>query len=121
MLDLNAILAAIAAKAWVLLVALVVFAVVGAAKQGWLSAWLARKLPAKLLPYLAMTLSFLGTVASAIIAGQRLSAAFGAGFAALPWATLLHEVVVEGWLGGREPIPEKKLAVANDNGAKKAA
>jgi NAD/NADP transhydrogenase beta subunit len=104
-MDLNALVAALAGRQWLLVVALVVFALVGALKQGYLGAWLARKVPARLLPYLAMLLSFLGTVAAEIVAGKTLEQALADGLASLPWATLLHEVVVEGWLGGREIIP----------------
>jgi hypothetical protein len=107
-MDINALAAALAGKHWILVVALLVFAFVGAAKQGWLSLWIAQQLSPKMLPYIAMSLSFLGLVAGEVIAGKALEPALVDGLLSLPWASLLHELAIEGVRSGRELFPSRQ-------------
>jgi hypothetical protein len=110
---LTSIQAAVAGKQWILLAAILVGAVVAAAKQGWLSAWLAKKLPPSALPYLAIGLGVLGTAATAVVSGKPLAQALVDGFSAGMAAIVGHETLVEGIRGGKELLPEKKSSFAD--------
>ena len=105
--------AAIAGKQWILLAAILVGFVVATAKQGWLSAWLAKKLPPSALPYLAMSLGVIGTAAAEVTAGKPLAQALVDGFSAGMAAIVGHETLVEGIRGGKEIVPEKKSSFAD--------
>lgn len=112
-MDISAVLAAFAGKQWVLLVALLVGGLVAAAKQGWLSTWLADKLPKPALPYLATALSMLGVAASEVIGGQSLNRALIDGIQAGMLAVFGHEAIIESLRKGKEIIPEKKVSPAD--------
>ena len=107
MLNLNAIIAALAGKQWVLAGAFVVGGVVALMKQGYLSTWLAKKLSSVALPYLAVVLGALGMSAAEVAAGKPLGQAIIDGIQSGVLAVFGHETLVEGMRGGREIVPEK--------------
>jgi hypothetical protein len=109
-MNLNAILAAVAGKQWVLVGALFVGGVVALSKQGWLGSYIAKKLPPAALPYFAVALGAVGLSATEIVAGMPIGPAIIDGIQAGILAVFGHETVVEGARGGKEIIPEKKSA-----------
>lgn len=112
-MNLAAVLAALQGKQWVLLAALLVGAVVALAKQGWLSVWLAAKLPKAALPWLAVTLGVLGLSSAEIAAGTPWPKAVMDGLSSGLAAVFAHQTIVEGVRKGVEIVPPK------DEGAKK--
>jgi len=104
---MNALLTAIFAHNWTLTAAIVVGGVVALAKQGYLSAWLAKKLPPAALPYLSVALGVLGLGASEIVAGTPWQQAILDGIKSGILAVFGHEVGIESLRRGRELIPSK--------------
>ena len=104
-MDLSALLSAIASKQWVVAGALIVGALVAAAKQGWLSTWLAHHLPPAVLPYLAVSLGALGLASAEVLAGKPLAQALLDGVSSGILAVFGHEVCIESLRGGKELKP----------------
>jgi hypothetical protein len=113
-IDPSKLESAFAGKQWILLTAMLVGCVVAMAKQGWLSAWLAKKLPPQALPLLAMGLSVLSLTSAEIIAGINWQKALVDGVVAGFMAVYGHQTIVEGVRKGVEILPPKQGA-ANDN------
>jgi hypothetical protein len=109
-MDINAIIAAIHSKQWIVLGAIFVLATSGVAKQGWLGTWIQSKLPPTAVPYFAVALGMLATAASEVIQGKPLLQALINGFESGAGAVFLHETVVEGMRNGKEIIGEKPPA-----------
>lgn len=99
------LLAAYQAHAYVMLGALAIGALVAFAKQGWLSVWLATRIPARYLPVLAVALGVLGTASTSLISGRPLLQAVLDGLASAMVAVFGHQVVVEGFRRGKEIVP----------------
>jgi hypothetical protein len=106
-MDINNIVAALVSGKWVLAGAFFVLGVVALLKQGYVSTWLASKLPSAAVPYLAVVLGVLGTAASSVISGKPLLQAIISGFQSGVTAVFLHEVIVEGLRKGKELIPSR--------------
>lgn len=91
--------------AYALGVALVMGLLVALAKQGWLSSWLADKLPKASLPYVAVGLSVLGTWATEMQAGASLGQAAIDALKIAALAVFGHQTVIEGLRKGAELVP----------------
>lgn len=104
-MDLSPLLDALAAHNYLMVVALLVATLVGLAKSGWMSAWLASKLPAIARPWVALALGALGTMSAAVVAGGDIKKALLDGLMAALAAIAGHELVVESARGGREVVP----------------
>ena len=109
-MNLNQLIADIAARKWILVAAILVGAVVALMRQGYASAWIAKKLPPAALPYLAVGLGMIGMSAAEVAAGKPLGQAVIDGVQSGILAVFGHETLVEGMRGGKEIIPEKKSA-----------
>jgi hypothetical protein len=110
-MDINAIIAAVHSKQWIVLGAILVGALVAASKQGWLGTWLQSKLPPAALPYFAIVLGMLGVATAEVVAGKPILQALIDGFESGAGAVFLHQTVIEGMRGGRELLPEKVAKV----------
>lgn len=110
-MDINQLIADILAQKWILVAAILVGAVVDLMKQGWVSAWLAKKLPSVALPYLAVVLGALGMSATEVTTGKPLKQAIYDGLLSGVLAVFGHETLIEGLRGGRELIPSRAPAV----------
>ena len=103
---------------YVVFAALVIGMSISLLKQGYLSAWLAQKVPSAMLPVVAAAMGVVGMVAQALATGQDWRQAVFAGLAAAFTAVFGHQVVVEGMMGGSEivqPAPWMKTpSVAPD-------
>jgi hypothetical protein len=106
-MDLNALISALHGNQWILAGALVVGGVVALAKQGWLSAWLAKKLPPPALPYFAVALGAVGLSATEVATGKPVGPAIIDGIQAGILAVFGHDAVIESVRGGKEIVPEK--------------
>jgi hypothetical protein len=93
-------------KHWVLFGALLVGAVIALTKQGWLSTWLAEKIPSRFQPLLAMGLGVATLLVADIQAGKTWQEAVIDGLSAAFTAIVGHETLIEGLRGGREIVPE---------------
>jgi len=113
-IDIAPLIAAIVAQKWSAAAALVVGLIVAAAKQGWLSAYLAAKLPKWFLPYLAVVLGSAGMISAAILGGQPWLPALESGILAGVLSVFGHQTVVEGLRGGKEIIPARKTSSVKD-------
>ena len=102
------LLAAWNAHAWPLVGAIVTYGLVTLAKQGWFSAWVASKLPARYLPYIAVLIGVAGTSSIEIIAGKPWVAALTDGLMSGMGAVFVHQSVVESARNGKEIVPETK-------------
>jgi hypothetical protein len=89
----------------VLGIALLVGMVIALAKQGWLSSWLASKLPPVSLPYLAVALAFVGTWSTEVENGTAWLQALLDALKIAAIAVLGHETVIEGLRKGKEIVP----------------
>lgn len=103
---------AIEAHQWMLVTGLTVGALVALSKQGWLSDWLANKLPSAVVPYYTLLLSVASVGSADLVAGktwqQALSDAVGAAFTAIA----AHQIVIESARKGREIVPPTKATAA---------
>jgi|SRR5882672_1297511 len=107
------LLAAWNAHAWPLVGAIVTMWLIMLAKQGWLSTWVASRLPARYLPWIAVVLGVLGTSSTEIIAGKPWVAAVVDGLMSGIGAVFGHQAFVESARGGKEIVPPtQKVAVA---------
>lgn len=109
-MNLIALLAALHGKQWILVGAILVGGLIALLKQGWASAWLAKKLPPAALPYVAVVLGAVGLGAAEVIAGKPLAQALIDGISAGVLSVFGHETIVEGIRSGKEIVPEKKTA-----------
>jgi hypothetical protein len=109
-MNLNQLIADITARKWILVAAILVGAVVALMKQGWASAWLAKKLPPAALPYLAVVLGALGMSAAEVAAGKPLGQAIIDGIQSGILAVFGHETLIEGLRGGKELVPSRAPA-----------
>jgi len=110
MLDVNAIIAAIAMHRWVLVGALVVGALVATCKQGWLGTKLQSQLPPRWIPFLAPIYAALTVGPTEIVAGKTWQVAVSDSESALVAgliAVLGHQVFIEALRGGKEVIPNR--------------
>jgi len=106
-MDFNSLISALAGKQWVLAGAIVVGCIVATAKQGWLGAFIAKKLPPASLPYLALGLGTLGVASAEVIAGKPLMQALIDGFVSGMSAIVGHETLIESLRKGKELIPSR--------------
>jgi hypothetical protein len=109
--------AALATHQYVAVAAVLIGMLVSLAKQGWLSAWVAEKVPAAARPVLAAVIGVVGSVALAVASGQDWHPALFQGLAAAMTAVFGHQMLVEGMLGGHELVskaPWMKKPPAND-------
>jgi hypothetical protein len=109
-MDFQPIYAALIAHDWLVAGALVVPLLVALFKQGWVTRWLAAKLPATALPYLALGLGMLTVGSADVLAGKTWQQALFDGLGAGVLAVFAHQTVIEGARDGKEIIPEKKPA-----------
>jgi hypothetical protein len=112
-MDFNPIIQAVASHRWELLGGLLVGAVVATAKQGWLGAWIQKKLPPRFIPFLAPTYASLLALAGALTAGdsaQQCLSVVGSAVMSAFVAVIGHEMLIEGVRNGKEIVPEKKPA-----------
>ncbi len=112
---LSQVIAAVQAKQWVLFAALLIGFVIALAKQGWLSTWIASKMPSRAIPYYAAALGVLSLMVTDITSGKTLTQAIQDGLAAAMLSVFGHELVIESMRKGKELIPSKRPAPANDN------
>jgi hypothetical protein len=121
-MDLTPLLAALVAHQWTILAALSINLFIALAKQGWFSTWVASKLPASILPFVAVALGSLGAVATDLLQGLPWNTSLLAGVSAAFAAIVGHQIVNESMRKGVELIPCAPWAKppANDV-AKKAA
>lgn len=111
MLNLNLLVAEIIARKWIVVAAILVGGLVALMKQGWLGAWIARKLPPVALPYLAVVLGALGFSATEIVQGKPFGQAIVEGIASGMLAVFGHQTLIEGLRGGKELVPSRAPAV----------
>jgi len=111
MLDVNALLAAFGTAHYVLGGALLVTALVTAAKQGYLSTKLAMWLPPSALPWVAIGLGVLGTTSTELTQGIAFWSAVRDGVLAGISAVFTHQTVIEGMRRGKEIVPETRAKV----------
>ncbi len=102
MFDLTPFVNAITTHAWPLLIALILFTLVGVAKQGWFSTWIATKLAGAATLYYTFGLGLVGTMASEVIAGKSWQGALMDGFGAIVVAVTTHQFLIKGIRNGRE-------------------
>lgn len=105
---LGQIVAAIGSHNYVLVAALIAYAVVAFGKQGWFGNWWPTKIAAAALPYVSMAIGFAATWSADVIAGQNWQAAALnglSGLVAAAFAVLGHQTVVEHMRGGKEFVP----------------
>jgi hypothetical protein len=110
-MNFQPIYTALVAHQWLIAGALVVPFLVALMKQGWVTRWLAAKLPATALPYVALALGVLTVGSTDVLAGKAWQQAVFDGLAAGVLAVFAHQTVVEGARDGKEIIPAKKPAV----------
>jgi hypothetical protein len=109
-MDFNQLLSMIAAHQWEAVGGLVIAAIVGTAKQGWLGAKIQALLPSRYIPFLTPVYAVLLAESAALIAGDNLSQCLsvaGQAIASAVVATFGHELIIEGARNGKEIIPEK--------------
>lgn len=106
-IDFQPFLDALTARNYVLFGALAIGFLVALMKQGWVSRWLATKLPAAGLPYLSVVLGSLLVSSAEVVAGKPVKMALVHGFLAGVMAIFGHEVVIEGARGGKELVPAR--------------
>ena len=109
-MDPTVLLQALATHQYVIAIALVTGALVAAAKQGWLSAKVASVMPAWALPYYAVVLGVVGSVATQVQQGVTFKQAVFNGVLAGMAAVFGHETIIESARGGREVIPARASA-----------
>lgn len=106
---LDPVIQALTGHAYAVAAALVVGWVVSLTKTGWLSTWLAQKLPSRFLPLWAFGIGELGTVTASVIAGTDWKVALLQGLESSAIAVFTHQVVIEGFRKGAEvskPTPK---------------
>lgn len=109
---------AFGAHSYILAAAILVGLLVSASKMGWLSAFIATRIPASARPWVAVALGIAGTVSTEVQAGRSWKLAVLDGVYAAAIAVLGHQTVVEGMRGGREILPTApwcRTAPANTN------
>jgi hypothetical protein len=106
--SLNDLVLALSAHHWTIVFGVALFFVVGFAKQGWLSAWLASKIPDGYKALFALVLSLLTLAGSQIAAGAAVVPALLQALEAAAMAVFTHQVVINGFRKGREIVPETK-------------
>jgi hypothetical protein len=116
MLDLNALLTAFATAHYVLGGAILVGALVALAKQGWLSDKIARWCPPYALPWIAMGLGVVTTSDGELLAGGSFWPAVRDGILSGVMAVMGHQTLIEGFLKGRELVPQKSPDGPSDDG-----
>lgn len=118
-MDLTPLVNAIRDKHWALLTGLIVFVVVGFAKQGWFSAWVATKLTAQSTQCFALSLSLLTTVSGDLINGRTWQTAIMDAVIAFMVAISSHQVIIENLRKGEEIIrPTRKTTASRITRAK---
>jgi len=109
----NDLILALSGHHWTILFGIGLFLLVGFAKQGWLSAWLASKVPTGYQPLLALVLSLLALAGSQIAAGAAVVPAILQALEAAAMAVFTHQVIVEGVRKGKELVPATKTVAAS--------
>jgi len=104
-MDVQPLIDALSAHRYAMFAALAVGLLVDAAKQGWFTSWLARRLKPSWLPWVAIGLGVAGTVSASFVSGKSLVAALMEGLAAGMTAIAGHEMLIEGLRGGKELTP----------------
>jgi hypothetical protein len=107
-MDTQPIWAALVAHQWILFAALLVGGIIAVVKQGWVSTWLAQRLPARAVPFVAIALSIGTLTTGEIIAGTPWAKALFDGLSAGLLAVFGHEAIVEGIRNGKEIVPPTK-------------
>ena len=103
-LDLAALFNAVVSRQWLIFGALIVFPLIGLAKQGWLSTKIAGWLTPRLTPYWAILLGILTTGCKDILAHQSWQAALQDGIMTGIAAIMSHQLLIESARSGREII-----------------
>ena len=112
-MDLTPFVNAIRDKHWALLTGLIVFVVVGFAKQGWFSSWVATKLTAQSTQWFALSLSLLTTVSGDLINGRTWQTAIMDAVIAFMVAISSHQVIIENLRKGEEIIRPTRKTMAS--------
>lgn len=107
-IDATVILNAIKGHQLAPVVAVVLYFLAAAIKQGWLGTWLQAKLSPRFLPFLSPVAGVLSLSSVEILAGAPWLSAVVDGLMAGLGPILGHEVVVEAWRNGKEIVPAKK-------------
>ena len=103
------LLQAVAGHAWIVAAGVGVYLLVALAKQGWLSTWLAKKVPSAYQPLFALLLTQVGAISLAAAQKQPILPAVFQALEAVGIAVLTHQVVIEGARSGKELVPARKL------------
>jgi len=106
-MNLQPFIQAFQSHQWVIFGALVVGALVAFSKQGWLSAWLAKKITPAMTPYYAILVSVLTVGSGDLSSGKSWQQAIQDALSAVMVAIVGHELVIEGFRKGRELVPER--------------
>jgi hypothetical protein len=109
-MDLTPFVAAFQAHQWALFAALLVGAIVALSKQGWLSTWLAAKIPPAVRPWYALGVSLLTTGSGDLIAGKTWQDALQDVALTFVTAMMGHQIVIESIRHGVELIKRKSSA-----------
>jgi hypothetical protein len=97
---------ALKAHAWPLAAAIVISFLITLTKTGWLSTWLAERIPAWFRPWLAILLGAASLSTAAIIAGTDWRTALLQGIEAGVLAVFGHQVIVANPRDGKELVPQ---------------
>ncbi len=109
-MDLTPFITAFVAHQWALFAALIVGLVVALSKQGWLSSWLAAKIPPAVRPWYALAISLLTTGSGDIVSGKTWQAALQDVALTFVTAMMGHQIVIESLRHGVELIKRKSSA-----------
>ena len=109
---IDVLAAAIASHQWAVVAGIGIWLVVALAKQGWLSTWLASKIPGAYQPLVALALAQLLFVAQQLASGKPVVPAVLQALEAAAMAVFTHQVVVEGVRKGKELVPATKSVQA---------
>lgn len=111
---IDSFVAALRSHAYALAAAIGIGFVVSLTKTGWLSTWLAERIPATARPWVAVVLGAVSFTCGAIIAGTDWRTAVMQGIEAGVLAVFGHQVVVQGLRKGAELLPQTaKLTAAH--------
>jgi hypothetical protein len=105
-LPLDPFIEALKSHSWPLVAAIPIAFLISLSKTGWMSVWLAERIPAWARPWLAPVIGAASFSATAIIAGTDWRIAILQGVEAGWGAVFAHAVIVQGARKGAEVIPQ---------------